>query len=72
MARRDGQLLAHLGAQAGLDEGDVAYLLGEDPSSDAVSDAMSAIRKVLSGEEEQRDPDGADAVSKKATRLSDF
>lgn len=72
MARRDGQLLAHLGAQAGFDEGDVAYLLGEDPSSDAVADAMAAMKKVLAGDPEQVDSAREDAVTKKPTRLSDF
>ncbi|UCE80998.1 MAG: replication factor C large subunit [Methanobacteriota archaeon] len=72
MAKRDPSLLADLGAEAGLDEGDVAFLLGVDPGSDEVSDAMDLIRLTRSGDAQA----GEEGIAKRGTRhkrsLSDF
>jgi replication factor C large subunit len=72
MARNDRELLAHLGAQADLDDGDVAYLLGVDPDSDAVTEAMDAIGRIRSGEISSEKTEEPDASSKRHARLSDF
>lgn len=72
LAKRDGELLAHLGALAEFDEGDMAYLLGEDPSSDAVSEAMVAMKAVRSGVTPRSGSAEISRATKKASRLSDF
>ena len=50
LARNDSQLLARMGAEADLDEGDIAFLLGTDPSSDEVADVMAQMKKIKSGD----------------------
>lgn len=39
-----------MGAEADLDEGDIAFLLGTDPSSDEVADVMAQMKKIKSGD----------------------
>ncbi|UCE91834.1 MAG: replication factor C large subunit [Methanobacteriota archaeon] len=72
MARNDSELLAHLGAEAEFDEGDVAYLLGTDPASDAVADTMDVIRRIRSGEIRREAAAEAGSDARRGTRLSDF
>ena len=73
MVRNDPDLLASVGADAGLDEGDVAYLLGVEAGSAKVKDAMSRIA-VARGEEPgaPRSTKGAKPSRKKARNLADF
>ena len=65
MAKKDPELLASLGSEADLDEGDVAFLLGADPGSEEVSDAMAHIRRVKSGdaEREKSRPGGSKSLA---------
>jgi replication factor C large subunit len=54
LARRDKELLVRLGAELEFDEGDVAFLLGEEPSSRAVNEVMSSITEKRTGEESEK------------------
>ena len=72
MARRDPEILAGLGAEADLDEGDVAFLLGTDPGSDEVNDAMARIRRIRSGDSAGEEDDGHRANAGRTRSLVDF
>jgi replication factor C large subunit len=54
LARRDRELLVRLGSELEFDEGDVAFLLGEEPSSRAVNEVMSSITEKMTGEGSER------------------
>lgn len=51
MARKDRDLLVRLAVGAGLDEDDMAYLLGTDPDSKEVSEAASLVKAARGGEQ---------------------
>lgn len=72
MAKRNPELLASLGAEADLDEGDVAFLLGTDPGSDEVSEAMARIRRIRSGEASAGEGGAAKGPAGRARSLADF
>ncbi len=72
MTRNDRELLAHLVVQADLDEGDVAYLLGVDPDSDRVSEAMSEAERIRLGEARTEDADRRDSSPLRSRSLSEF
>ena len=72
LARRDKEMLTSLGVEADLDEGDVALLLGDEPGSAAVTEAVSEIRRRKTGgddigEERKKKPKGRSRGS-----LADF
>ena len=73
MVRNDPELLASVGAEAGLDEGDVAYLLGTETGSAKVREAMSRI-SVARGEEPEapRAARGKKPSRSRARNLGDF
>lgn len=73
MVKLDEELLASIGAEASLDEGDIAYLLGTDPGSEEVSDAMANIRRMSSGEGFlQRKEASGKSNGRKSRSLADF
>ncbi|HUV62199.1 MAG TPA: replication factor C large subunit [Thermoplasmata archaeon] len=72
MAKRDPELLANMGAEAGLDEGDVAYLLGTDPASEEVGEAMTNIRRVSTGEGFHEKNEAGKSGGRRSRSLADF
>ncbi len=72
MAKNDAELLANIGAEAKLDEGDVAYLLGVDPGSDEVSEAMVNIRSIIAGEGFQQPESASKGDALRSRSLTDF
>jgi hypothetical protein len=46
LARRDKDFVVRLATGAGLDEGDIAYLLGTEPDSKEVSEIVAKVRAV--------------------------
>jgi replication factor C large subunit len=72
MAKRDSELLANIGAEAGLDEGDVAYLLGIDPGSEEVGEAMANILRVSTGDGFQEQNDAGKSGGRGSRSLADF
>ncbi len=72
MAKNDAELLANIGAEARLDEGDVAYLLDVDPGSDEVSKTMTNIRRIITGEGFQEPESAGKGDALRSKSLTDF
>jgi len=73
IARNDPEFLVSLGAGVGLDDGDVAYLLGKSPDSKEVEEAISRIKALGSGDEDEVTGRRKQAKSRKGKKaLGDF
>ncbi len=72
LSRRDRQLLVKIGVDADLDEGDVAFLLHEDPGSKTVDSVVSEMRQLRTGNHEPYVSGNEKALTKRRKRLSDF
>ncbi|MCU0858985.1 MAG: replication factor C large subunit [Thermoplasmata archaeon] len=58
IARKDRDFLVRLAVGAGLDEGDIGYLLGVDPDSREVSEAASKVKAARGGDQGDRPTKG--------------
>jgi replication factor C large subunit len=73
MARRDSDFLVRLAVGAGLEEDDVAYMLGADPDSEAVSKVAARVKSARSGELADRSDNAAKKTGGRGKRsLADF
>jgi replication factor C large subunit len=72
LVQRDETLLASIGVEADLDEGDVACLLDDDPGSASVTGAVSEIRRLRSGEPESKDGGKKRPSGRSRGSLADF
>jgi len=69
LAKNDSQLLVRLSRDLGFDEGDIAFLLGEEPDSDRVQKIVSQVK----GDEASRPDSKVDAKpSRRRGGLGDF
>ena len=72
LGKRDRQLLVRIGVDANLDEGDVAFLLQEDPGSETVDGVVSEMRQLSTCGKVTSVSGHDEAPTKKRRSLSDF
>jgi replication factor C large subunit len=72
LGHRDRNVLVSVCIEADLDEGDVAFLLGDEPGSKTVSDVLAEIHRVKSGDSGTDDSKGARPSRKRRGSLADF
>ena len=72
LGRRDRQLLVQIAVDADLDEGDVAFLLQEDPGSKTVDSVVSEMRQLSTRGQETSVPGKETVSTKRRKSLSDF
>ncbi len=72
LGQRDSSVLVSIGVEADLDEGDVAFILGEEPGSESVLSIVNEIKGAKTGGAEEDSVSARKPSRKKRGSLADF